>query len=369
MEERRFDDLTRVFGRGASRRTVLKGLAAGLLGGLLGRGTAVVNAAGSTCSTQTYQSCISVAKLQYDSMTAHCGTVDGPAWGSSACAMAATIWYSRAIDRCQRAQCPAGMSCVDDHCCRGDSCCHSDQIHCPGPGQHGEGGTCCPAGSACCEGGCCTPDKTCCLNYTLTFINPSAAQVCTDLHTDPNNCGTCRNKCDGLPCIDGTCQCPTGNTICKGPLNQTCCQPNEYCQGNAFGGVQCVPKCSACEVYDPTNTAQPCQPLECDACQECDPQSGQCMPSENGASCGSDLFCCGGQCVSETCPGAQTFNETTCQCECPQVSCPGGGLPDPTTCQCGCSSTPPDYCTGPNKIWHPETCFCEIDCGPYGCGG
>jgi hypothetical protein len=134
-----------------------------------------------------------------------------------------------------------------------------------------------------------------------------------------------------------------------------------------LGHVECVPKCSPCEVYDPTNSDQPCQPLECDACQECDPTSGQCAPLDDGTSCGSGLSCCGGNCVSETCTGAQTFNVDTCQCECPQVSCPGGGLPDPTTCECGCSSTPPDSCQPPN-IWHPETCFCEIDCnGP--CGG
>jgi hypothetical protein len=371
VEERRFDELTRALGRGTSRRRVVKGLLAGVVAAVVGKTSvpAPAVAAGGTCSSQTYTKCLSDSKLQYDSLTAHCGTTDGPQWAGNACAIVATLWYARAIDQCQRAQCPKGMSCVDDHCCRGENCCQSDQIHCPGPGTGLSGGTCCPAGTTCCEGGCCPPENTCCLNYTLTFINPSAAEVCTDLQTDPNNCGACRHKCAGLPCIDGTCQCPAGDSICKGPLNQTCCAPNEYCQGSAFGGVECVPRCSPCETYDPTNSVQPCQPLECDACQTCDPTSGQCTPSDNGTACGSDLFCCGGQCVSETCSGAQTFNDTTCQCECPQVSCPGGGLPDPTTCQCGCSSTPPDSCVGPNKIWHPETCFCEIDCGPYGCGG
>jgi hypothetical protein len=78
VEERRFDDLTRVLGSGASRRTVLKGLVAGLLGGLLGRVPSTVDAAGGTCSSQTYTKCMSDIKLQYDSLTAHCGTTDGP---------------------------------------------------------------------------------------------------------------------------------------------------------------------------------------------------------------------------------------------------------------------------------------------------
>jgi hypothetical protein len=334
MEERRFDDLTRALGHGASRRTVLKGLAVGLLGGLLGRSTATVDAAGGICSTQEYQACESTAKAQYHNLAGHCGTINGPPGGKAACKIAASVWYARALNQCLAGQCPRNMACVNDHCCRGQSCCQSEQLYCPGQGLNGSGGTCCPAGSVCCEGGCCTPDKTCCLDYNLTFFNPSAAEVCTDLQTDPKNCGSCRHQCDGLPCIDGTCQCPAGNTICHGPRNQTCCQPNEYCQSNAFGSVECVPRCSPCETYDPTNTAQPCQPLECDACQECDPQSGQCIPSEIGTSCGSDLSCCGGQCVSETCQGAQTFNTGSCRCECPPVSCPNGGQPNPTTCEC-----------------------------------
>jgi hypothetical protein len=252
------------------------------------------------------------------------------------------------ISQCQAAQCPAGMSCVDGHCCSGPNCCTSDQVFCGGNGP--ADGTCCPAGSVCCEHGCCTPDKTCCLNYHLGITKQSTTEVCTDLQTDANNCGTCRHKCDsGLPCVDGVCQpCPSGQSLCKGPIDQVCCQANEQCQISSGGFAECVPTCDACETYDPS--------------------SQQCVPSDDGTACGSGLVCCGGSCISSSCPGAQQLNYDTCQCECPDVTCPGGGSPDPTTCQCGCSPTPPDTCQPPN-IWHPETCFCEIDCGPYGCGG
>src|SRR6185312_16910665 len=105
MEERRFDDLTRVLGAARSRRQVVKGILAGLVAAVVGQAGApsLAVAAGGTCSTQTYTTCMSDAKLQYDSLTAHCGTTDGPAWGAHACSAVATIWYSRAIDRCQSA--------------------------------------------------------------------------------------------------------------------------------------------------------------------------------------------------------------------------------------------------------------------------
>ena len=379
MEERRFDDLTRSLGWGASRRTVLKGLAVGLLGGLLGRGTAEVDAAGSTCSTARLQQCYASAKRKRDAAAAGlCGAQQGERSRGNVgkavdaiCTLEVDRVYFKALATCDRAQCSHGGTCVNDHCCDGEHCCDPG-IQCGGTSAFEPPTFCCPAGNSCCNDQCCGADNTCCqhtdVGLPFGLRKPSFSYTYSDLTDDPKNCGACDNVCRGEQvCQGGACTCPSGTSTCEGPFNLLCCQPNEYCQASAFGGVQCVPKCAPCEEYDPTDTVQPCKPLECDICQECDPQSSQCMPLENGTSCGSDLFCCSGQCMSETCQGAQTFNENTCQCECPQVSCPGGGLPDPTTCQYGCSSTPPDDCQPPN-IWHPEACHCEIDCGGP-CGG
>jgi hypothetical protein len=50
MEERRFDDLTRMLGQGTSRRTVLKGLLGGLAAALVGRSIDAPGAAAANCS-------------------------------------------------------------------------------------------------------------------------------------------------------------------------------------------------------------------------------------------------------------------------------------------------------------------------------
>src|SRR5690348_10281813 len=58
MEERRFDDLTRALGRGASRRTVLKGLLGAAFGGVLAsvgvRAPRIAEAAVPTCNGVPY---------------------------------------------------------------------------------------------------------------------------------------------------------------------------------------------------------------------------------------------------------------------------------------------------------------------------
>lgn len=340
MEERRFDDLTRRLGGATSRRQVLKGLLGGLGAALLSCVPATVDAAGGTCSSQQYETCVTDAKTTYDSLTAHCGTVDGPAWAGSICALAATAEYTRLLAHCHSEQCPAGMACVNDRCCLGANCCQQGEIHCPGVGTGIEGGTCCPAGSVCCEGGCCTPDKTCCLNFNLTFFNPSAKQVCTDLQTDANNCGACNHKCHGQPCVDGKCQpCPSGQSLCKGSFDQVCCNPQEQCQISGQGSAECVPICDTCETYDPT--------------------SQQCVPAIDGTSCGSGLVCCGSQCIDD-CGSGQSLNLDTCTCECAPVSCPAGQVQDPNTCQCSACQQPPDC--QPPLLWDSSNCHCQNTC-------
>lgn len=383
MEERRFDDLTRALGAARSRRQVVKGLLGGLIAAVIGQASSptLVGATGEPCSSAAVTQCYTAAKQKRDETVAGLcspqflersrGNIGKSI--DAICTLQVNRWYFGELARCDQAQCQQGGTCINDRCCEGEHCCDPG-VQCGGTSAFDPPTFCCPAGSSCCNDQCCEAGNTCCqhtdVGLPFGLRKPSFSYTCTDLAEDPKNCGACENVCKGDQiCQGGTCSCPSGTNACEGPFNVACCAPNEYCQSSAFGGVECVPRCSPCEVYDPSNTAQPCQPLECDACQECDPESGQCKPSEDGTACGSNLTCCGGQCVSEVCSGAQSFNLATCQCECPQASCPGGGLPDPTTCQCGCSPTPPDYCVGSNKIWHPETCFCEIDCGPYGCGG
>lgn len=77
-------------------------------------------------------------------------------------------------------------------------------------GNEGEGclpGFTCNTGEVCkiatCENG--GNDHLCCLSTETACCEFSGALVCTNLHTDPHNCGTCRNDCDGFQCINGLC--------------------------------------------------------------------------------------------------------------------------------------------------------------------
>lgn len=164
------------------------------------------------------------------------------------------------------------------------------------------------------------------------------------------------------------CQCPSETTRCSSLFGSpSCCEADEYCQGNLFGFAQCVPRCDPCTVWDSATAS--CQPKECGTCQACDPASGQCVPAGDGSACGSGLSCCQGQCVSSACQGNQVFNDATCQCECAPVSCPPGQTQDPSTCQCAC---PPTTCP-PGQTQDPTTCQCSCPvgtttCGPFCCG-
>ena len=67
----------------------------------------------------------------------------------------------------------------------------------------------CPAGEvpATDQGGQCTTGQ-CCVSPQCTAPNQFCGSTCTNLQTDPNNCGTCGNACPvGGACSKGECVC------------------------------------------------------------------------------------------------------------------------------------------------------------------
>jgi hypothetical protein len=201
---------------------------------------------------------------------------------------------------------------------------HGGKRH--GKGQHAEKhhAKASAAGSKCVkDGGVCDPQTPNCCNNLMcddTIPVPTCVKVstkpsqcpagqvkckgaCTDLTSDPNNCGVCGSVCSsGKSCQGGQCLCPTGELECGG---------------------QCSPTCGAGVCIDFTTN-----PDHCGTC--------------GNACTGVASFCVQGQCQCDraTCSG-QDNACVTCACIrnvvclCTHSSCPGDTVCDPDT---GCPS-------------------------------
>lgn len=210
MDDSRFDALIRAFGRGGSRRTLLKGLLG--LGGLV--------AAGSTLDDTE------AARRGYPGPP----TPVPPNLGSGACVGVGQI-------------CNALVK-----CCSGYSCGSNGTCSCNGTGGYCQSdGDCC--GSNYCSGGACVasqPGGSCTSSADCTRGLTCCAGTCVDLQNDVNNCGVCDLQClfpSGTPyCNGGTCDtdCSSqGYVHCVGEFGPMCCQ-NKCCQGccgptNSYG--------------------------------------------------------------------------------------------------------------------------------------
>jgi len=137
-----------------------------------------------------------------------------------------------------------------------------------------------------------------CIAAWIDGLDPASAcetcnvgDLCIDLSTDPAHCGECGNACPATaPCIDGTCTCPNGESVCNGSCVDLTSDPTS---------------CGTC--------GTDCVDLFC--------LEGQCS-----SDCG-DLSECSGACVDLT---SNSDNCGTCGSACSTgSSCVSGG------CQCG----------------------------------
>src|SRR6185437_3002579 len=184
MEERRFDDLTRVLGAARSRRQVLKAVLGGAAAALLGR-------------------------------------VVAPSFAAAAPA-----------EVCNRAQCKAEVNQLFLIC--NNTC----NVLSPRHGyRHQEKLGCVLACVAQKEFG----DRDCEHNATGCIDGgPCCNQQCVYFENDRNNCGACDNVCPpGNDCVDGQCQCGDQGTMCNNECVDTQIDKN-HC-GN------CETQCKTCE--------------------------------------------------------------------------------------------------------------------------
>lgn len=135
-----------------------------------------------------------------------------------------------------------------------------------------------PAPSICAAG---TPLAFCCSTEQPSCCDSS----CTDLSTDPNNCGTCGNVCpEGTVCTAGSCvasgTCPgetcgnftlgcngTGNCICYTTLKN----------GGACGQNIACASAAACDVTTLCPSGSFCAIGQC--CDGVPPAAGRCIPT------------------------------------------------------------------------------------------
>lgn len=203
---------------------------------------------------------------------------------------------------CEGGTCAAGLVCTDgtcqppppcggprQPCCDGDTCqegltcvlglCQTDTTDCGDEGQ------------ACCEGDTCTGrDLACC------------GGSCVDTSSDPRNCGSCGNRCEGT-CTGGAC-----DPVCGGN-GQPCCSGERDCaRGLECDGGTCRPVGDDCGAPR-TACAGPedcCEGLSCRASPAdpicCVESGGECTTSSD---CCGWMLCEGGTCAcrsgSETC--------------------------------------------------------------------
>jgi hypothetical protein len=130
-------------------------------------------------------------------------------------------------------------------------------------------------------------------------------EVCVFTQSDPQNCGSCGNVCQGdLLCIGGVCGCPKGLLACNGK----CVDPKSDVNNCGACGTACpdpevcsMSMCSGACANGLTDCNRDCVDLNSD-----DKNCGTC-----GAACVGGTHCQLGKCV-QMCPAGQTLCGDKC---------------------------------------------------------
>lgn len=277
MDGNQFDQLTRMFGRGGSRRGFLKGL--------LGFGGAAAT------SVVVRESDTQAARRPAPSPTpVRCpGT---QTWNGSACVCPG------GSANCGPDCCPNGQAeCCDNACCYGT--CYDEELCCPSPRVYCEAGGCCPDGEDCCANeGCC---------QGVCYANAQGQAVCCRAGSGEvcgaDCCPTSTHQC--CASADGSLRCvPNGEACCAvdADCNQTC----SSCQGD-------------CQVCGPAGVCVPdlcCQTVCVPGCSVCNPLTGGCDAIADccvaDTDCGISAKCCAGACVDDCCDDTDCIECQTC---------------------------------------------------------
>jgi hypothetical protein len=259
-----------------------------------------------------------------------------------------------------------------------------------GTGQACNNGQCesvCAAGQTVCKSGCsdlstdpkncgvceknCQLNEYCSKGLCVTACGQGetkCGQSCVNLGTDRANCGVCGTVCAGAEeCAGGICKCTGANRVCDGTC-QNLTNNRSHCGacGNRCQG-QLV--CRGRECGCPSGRmACPNMPTTCVAnLNDCCP-GDQVWCNDRCVSLKTDSNNCGS--CGHNCPGAQKCSESKCGCPSSQPkTCPSGVcLPAGQCCsnetKCGDGSCIPNTtcCTGQKRCTNNNTCIPNADC-------
>jgi hypothetical protein len=132
----------------------------------------------------------------------------------------------------------------------------------------------------------------------------------------PGKCSKDAQCPTGQVCVNGSCACQSGTTLCGGACVPVCTPPKEL---NACE-CTCPNGCPENQIQDPTTCECRCPELTCPGTgQEQDPETCQCRCPGDEELCASNNTC------MPPCPAGETRNPTTCLCEgslaCPDQRC------------------------------------------------
>ena len=250
--------------------------------------------------------------------------------------------------RCVKGFCMCGsIKCLNGLCSNGKCTCPTGTTLCSGAcinlqtdsANCGSCGHTCLSGQECIAGGCKCPDISC-------------KGTCVDSQNDPNNCGGCGTICPkgqscnvgqcvsvcpgGCPdtqvCINGSCSCPAGTTLCN--------DVDDYCCGGP--GDLSSQKC--CPGYDGLNycvdTGNDWE--NCGKCKNVCQLAGENAGCYHGV-CGN---CYDTSMCTNTDPSATCCNSNCTKTQTDPLNCGGCGnkcqLPSTTCCDSNCTDTQTD---------------------------
>jgi hypothetical protein len=230
MDGQRFDSVTRSLVDAPTRRSLLRGLLAGLgAAALTGLGLAPVSA-------------------QCTPLGQRCTRVSGKCCGGAEC-------------RGSRCRCRNGDKPCRKRCIRADRCCTSRDC---GGGTCRKGNCFCRPDQKRCEGGC-IPDDECCGGCPGNSVCCRNLGQCKDIRNDPNFCGNCVNG-----------RCSAGEICANADCARTC---------TTVGGEGCPTGCTCSNRLDPAHLNQKvCAhpgPGGCDFIKECTTDAS-CAPATEG---------------------------------------------------------------------------------------